>query len=92
MGQQDDESSNKEETPQGRPSLTLEDADCADDERKVGRDAEGVVKRDLRQISGQLLEVDVLGASPLQCLVKHLVEEKDGRGAVIQVLTLFLNN
>jgi hypothetical protein len=29
---------------------------CADDEGKVGRDAEGVVKGDLGQVSGQVLK------------------------------------
>jgi len=47
-------------------------ANGADDERKVGRDAEGVVEGDLRQIRRQLLEVDVFCAAALQCLVKHL--------------------
>lgn len=47
-------------------------ADGADDERKVGRDAEGVVEGDLRQVRRQLLEVDVFCAAALQCLVKHL--------------------
>jgi hypothetical protein len=40
----------------------------ADDERKVGRDAEGQVKRYLRQVGSQLLEVDVFGAATLQRL------------------------
>lgn len=33
---------------------------------------EGVVKRDLSQISRQLLEVDVLGTPPLQGGIKYL--------------------
>jgi hypothetical protein len=55
----------------------LQHPNGADNEGKVGRDAEGVVKRDLCQVSGQLLEVDVLGAAALQRLVKHLVEDRE---------------
>jgi hypothetical protein len=46
----------------------LKHADRADDEREVGRDAEGVVERDLRQVRCEFLEVYVLGATALESL------------------------
>jgi hypothetical protein len=52
-------------------SAHLEDADGADDEREVRRDAERVVEGDLREIRRHFLEVDVLGSAPLQRLVEH---------------------
>ena len=50
----------------------LEHRDGPDDEGEVGRYLEGVVEGDLGKICCQVLEVDALGTSPLQCLVKHL--------------------
>jgi hypothetical protein len=40
----------------GRERDALQDTDSADDESEVGRDAERVVERDLRQVRGQRLE------------------------------------
>ena len=60
----------------------LQHADGADDEGKVGRDAEGVVKRDLGQVSGQLLEVDGLGTAALCDQAR-----RGGAGGAAQVRT-----
>lgn len=53
-------------------SSSITHCNCPDDERKVGWDAEWVVECDLGQITSQHGEVDVLGTTALESLVKDL--------------------
>ena len=55
----------------------LQHADGADDEREVRRDAERVVERDLREVRGDLLEVDVLRAAARERLVEHARQRRE---------------